>query len=125
MELEIKLQSKTNVKMKQLRKTFCPLKEDELGDSYLTVFTKIFLIFVGEHNFTYIIGHYTPSVRIIDRVSHRSTPNDRFFEKLFMAILFTSQSFCQKCAERKSPKKYFFSYFVLMPGLGLEPWLFV
>ena len=33
-----------------------------------------------------------------------------FFEKLFMAILFYSQSFCQKSAETKSPKKYF-SYF--------------
>ena len=66
---------------------------------------------------TYIIGHYNPLVRIIDLVSHmschvmlcvlildinggtyslKSTPNDRFFETLFMAILFDSQSFCQK-----------------------------
>ena len=50
------------------------------------------------------------------------TLNVRFFEKLFMAILFYSQSFCQKSTERKSPKKYFL-YFVLMSGLGLEPWL--
>ena len=35
-----------------------------------------------------------------------------------------SQSFCQTSAERKSPKKYFL-YFVLMSGLGLEPWLYV
>ena len=41
-----------------------------------------------------------------------------FFEKLFMALNY-SQSFCQKSAKRKSPKKYF-SYFVLMSGLGLE-----
>ncbi|GFQ79082.1 hypothetical protein TNCT_562611 [Trichonephila clavata] len=34
-ELEKKLQSKTNVKMNQVRKTFCLLKEGELGDSYL------------------------------------------------------------------------------------------
>ena len=55
----------------------------------------------------------------------KSTPNDRFFENLFMAIFIDSQSFCQKSAERrKSPKKYF-SYFVVMSGLGLEPWLFV
>ena len=32
------------------------------------------------------------------------TPDDKFLEKLFMAISFTSQSFCQKSAERKSPK---------------------
>ncbi|GFQ84146.1 hypothetical protein TNCT_705631 [Trichonephila clavata] len=31
-----KLQSKTNVKMNQVRKTFCLLKEGELGDSYPT-----------------------------------------------------------------------------------------
>ena len=84
---------------------------------------------VSLHTYTYIIGHYNPSVRIIDLVSHttyvvsvnfihkwrgpyslKPTPNDRFFEKLFMAILFDAQSFCQKSAERKSPKKYF-SYF--------------
>ena len=40
------------------------------------------------------------------------------FEKLVMAI------FCQKSAERKSPKKYFLD-FVLMSDLGLEPWLYV
>ena len=43
--------------------------------------------------------------------SLKSTPNDRFFEKLFMAIFIDSQSFCQKSAERKSPKKYF-SYLI-------------
>ena len=53
----------------------------------------------------------------------KSTPNDRFFEKLFIAILIYFQSFCQKSAERKSPKKYFL-YFHLMSGLGLEPWLY-
>ena len=91
---------------------------------------------------TYIIGHYNTSVRIIDLVSHTTyvvcvnfihkwgdlqlklTPNDRFFEKLFMAIFIYSQSFCQKSAEKKSPKKYF-SYFILMSDLGIEPWLFV
>ena len=54
---------------------------------------------------TYIIGHYNPSIKVIDLVSHttyvvcvlilylsggtyslKSTPNDRFFEKLFMAV---------------------------------------
>ena len=55
---------------------------------------------------TYIIGHYNPSVRIIDLVSHttyvvcflwslKSTPNDRFFEKLFIAILFTLRAFAR------------------------------
>ena len=47
---------------------------------------------------TYLIGHCNLSIRIIDLVSHttyvvcvnsinKSTPNDRFFEKLFIAIL--------------------------------------
>ena len=56
--------------------------------------------------------------------SLKSTTNDRFFDKLFMAILFTLRVFCQKSAERKSLKKYFF-YFVLMSNLGLEPGLYV
>ena len=81
-----------------------------------------------------------PLVRIIDLVSYTTyvvcfnfirewrdlqfkVDSERpIFEKLFMAILLLSQSFCQKCAEKKSPKKYF-SYFVLMSGLGLEPCL--
>ena len=37
--------------------------------------------------------------------------NDRFFEKLFMAIFIYSQNFCRISAERESTKKYF-SYFV-------------
>ena len=32
----------------------------------------------------------------------------QIFEKIFMAIFIDPQSFCQKSAERKSPKKYFF-----------------
>ena len=60
---------------------------------------------------TYIIGHYNPSAGIIDLVLYttyvvcvnfihkwrdlrlRSTPNNRFFEKLFMAILLTLRVF--------------------------------
>ena len=89
---------------------------------------------------TYIIGHYNPSVRIVGLVSHTTYVvcvnfihkrrdlqfkvdfEQQIFEKLFMAIFIYSQSFCQKSAERKSPKKYFL-YFVLIFGLG--PWLFV
>ena len=42
-----------------------------------------------------------------------STPNDRFFEKLFIAILFTLRVFARNLPKKKSSKKYF-SYFVLM-----------
>ena len=92
---------------------------------------------------TYIIGHYNPSVKIIDLVSHTTyvvcvifcirkrrvvqfkvDSERQIFEKLLMAIVIYSQNYCQKSAERKSPKKYFL-YFVLISGLGLEPWLFV
>ena len=48
----------------------------------------------------------------------------QIFWETFHSNFIYSQSFSQKSAERKSPKKYF-SYFVLMSGLGLEPWLFV
>ena len=86
---------------------------------------------------TYIIGHYNPSVRIIDLVSHTTyvvcvnffylqfkVDSERQTWETFSGNFIYSQSFCQKSAERKSPKKYF-SYCVLMSGLGLEPWLFV
>ena len=52
--------------------------------------------------------------------SLKSAPSDRFFEKLCMAIFIYPQSFCQKSFERKSSKKYFL-YFVLMSGLGFDP----
>ena len=43
----------------------------------------------------------------------------QIFWKSLHANFICSQSFFLKSAERKSPKKYF-SYFVLMPGLGLS-----
>ena len=56
--------------------------------------------------------------------SLKSTPNNRFLEKLFHDSFIYSLSFCQKSDERESPKKYIL-YFILMSGLGLEPWLYV
>ena len=47
-----------------------------------------------------------------------------FFEKLLMGICFTLRIFAWNLLRWKSPKKYFL-YFVLMSGLGLEPWFFV
>ena len=99
------------------------------------------LLFLHIH--TYIIGHCNPSVRIIDLLSHTTyvvcvnfihkrrdlqffkvVSERQIFWETFHGHFIYSPSFCQKSAERKSPKKYF-SYFVLMSGLGLEPWLFV
>ena len=73
------------------------------------------LFFTIQHNpslygRTYIIAHYSPSVRIINLFSHityvvcvgyvsertyslKATPNDRFFDKLFLAIIFTLRIF--------------------------------
>ena len=42
----------------------------------------------------------------------------QIFEKLFHGRFFSE--FCQEPAEIKSPKKYFFSYFILMPELGYD-----
>ena len=40
-----------------------------------------------------------------------------FFEKLFMAVLLYSQSFCQKSAEKKSPREILFVFlFDVWPG---------
>ena len=89
------------------------------------------------HTYIYIIGHYNPSVRIIDLVSHTTyvvcvnfihkwrhlqfkVDSERQIWETFHGNFIYSQSFCQKSAERKSLKKYF-SYFVLMSRLGLDP----
>ena len=41
----------------------------------------------------------------------------QIFEKLFHGWFIYSQSFCQKTAERKSPKKYFSYFIILMTDL--------
>ena len=92
---------------------------------------------------TYIFGHYNPSVRIIDLVFHTTyvvcvnfihkwrnlqfkvdSERQIFRETFSWQVFIYSQSFCQKSAERKSPKKYI-SYCALMSGLGLKPWFYV
>ena len=101
-----------------------------------------YLIFVLTCIHTYIIGHYNLSVGIIDLISHTTyivcvnfmhkwrnlqfkvDSERQIFWKTFNDNFIYSQSFWQKSAERKPPQKYF-SYFVLMYGLWLEPWLYV
>ena len=58
--------------------------------------------------------------------SLKTTPNDRFFEKLVHGSFILLSEFLPDIskAEKKPPKKYF-SYFVLMSGLELETWLYV
>ena len=81
---------------------------------------------------TYITGHYIPSVRIIDLVPYttcvvyvnftynlKSTPNDRFFEKFFLAILFTFRVFAKNLL-RGNRRRNTFCIFILMSGLGFE-----
>ena len=84
-----------------------------------------------------------PSVRNIDLVSHTAyvvcvnfvhkwrdlqfkvdSERQIFWETFSLQVFIYSQSVCPKSAKKKSPKKYF-SYFVIMSGLGLDPRLFV
>ena len=82
---------------------------------------------------TYIIGHYNPSVRIIDLVSHTTYVVCANFIHMWWDLQFKVGSEIQifgktfhgkKSAERKSTKKYSL-YFVFMSGLGFELWLYV
>ena len=57
--------------------------------------------------------------------SLKSTPNDRFFENLFMETLFTTQSVCPKSAEGNTPKKYFFILSDLTSALDLNRDLYI
>ena len=82
--------------------------------------------------YTYIIDHYNPSVRIIDLVSHTTYvvcvnfihkwrdllfKVDRYFEKLFMAILFTPIVFSKNLLEGNRRNNTFFVLcFDVWPG---------
>ena len=81
---------------------------------------------------TYMISYYNPSVRIIHiffsplmlcvfilNISGRtyilkSTPNDRFYKKFFMAILFTIRVFARNLLRGNCRRNIFFSYFALI-----------
>ena len=54
--------------------------------------------------------------------SLKSTQNGKFVEKLFKTILFTLRVYVRNLL-RGIRRKNTFSYFILMSGLGLEPWL--
>ena len=85
--------------------------------------------------YIYIIGHYNSSVKIIDLVSHttyvvhvdfihkwqttdslKSTPNDRVFEKLFIAILFTLRLFARNLLRGNRRRNTFRISFEVWPG---------
>ena len=89
---------------------------------------------------TYIIGHYNPSVRIIDLVSHTTyvvcvnfihkwrdlqfkvDSERQIFWETFHSNFIYSQSFCQKSAERGNCRR---NTFRISFGLALKPRLFV
>ena len=103
-------------------------------------------IFVRRKDKTNYLSNQTWATTCGGIYSLKSTPSDRFFEKLFMGILFTIRVFTRNLLRRNrrrnifhifsfrcltwglnqglTPKKYF-SYFVLMSSLEHEPWLFV
>ena len=76
-------------------------------------------------SYTNIIGHYNPTVRITADllIQHEwCWVNDDFQWQIFHFMLIYSRSFCQKSAENKSPKKYFFFLYIIFhfdawPGL--------
>ena len=57
--------------------------------------------------------------------SLKSTPNDRFLEKLFMAAFNLLSGFLPEICWEEIAEEIYFSYSVLMSGLGLEPWFYV
>ena len=79
------------------------------------------------HKYMFITGHYKPSVRIMDLVSHtilcvlilymssetyslNSTPKDRFFETRFMAILFDLRVFARNLLRGCHQRPIFFIF---------------
>ena len=87
---------------------------------------------------TYIIGHYkqpfsqdyglashTTHVECVNFIHERwdlqfNVDSEwQIFEKLFHGRFIYSQSFCLKCAERKSPRKYFL-YFIFDVSSGIR-----
>ena len=68
--------------------------------------------------YSHIIGHYSPSIGIATQLlTHTVMLSMTSSNNLWQFYLLSKLS-----AKRKSPKKYF-SYFVLISNLGLEPWL--
>ena len=112
-------------------------------DAYASVTVANVPVYICRYIYNYIHNwFYNPSARIIDLVSHTTyivcvnfihkwrnlqfkvDSERQIFGETFHRIFIYSKSFWKKSAERKSPKKYFL-HFVLMSGLGLEPWLYV
>ena len=55
-----------------------------------------------------------------ETIGLKSTPNDRFFEKLFHGNFIYSQSFCQKSAARKIAEEILFVFcFDVWPGVRI------
>ena len=91
--------------------------------------------------YTYIIGHYNPSVRIMEQLltplmlcvlilevtySVESTPNDRFFKKLFRgSFIYSQRVFARNLLIGNRRRNIFFSYFVLMSDMEYEPGFYV
>ena len=58
-------------------------------------------------------------VTFIRDLQFKDDSERQIFEQHFMAILFTLRVFA-RYLKYQSPKKYFFSHFILMPDLGYE-----
>ena len=83
-----------------------------------TVF-KLYMWVSSPH--TYIIGHYNPSIRIIDLISHSTyivCVFDRFFEKLFMAVLIPLKVLPEICWGNRRRNTFCILFWCLAWGLN-------
>ena len=55
----------------------------------------------------------------------KSTPNDRIFWETFHGSFNLLSEFLPEICWEEIAKEKYFTYFILMSGLGLEPWLYV
>ena len=67
---------------------------------------------------TYIVGFNLSG----GTYSLKSTPSDRFFERLFVAILFALRVFARNVLRGSHRGNIFFIFSFLMNILGFEPW---
>ena len=107
---------------------------------HLNVYTNVY-IFIVVH--TYIIGHYNPSVWIIDLVSHTTyvvcvyfihkwrdlqfkvNSERQIFWETFHGNFYLLLEFLPEICWEEIAEEILFLYFVLMSGLGHKPWLFI
>ena len=70
----------------------------------------------------YGLAFHTTHIVCVTVYSLTSTPNDRFLRNFFMTGLFTLRVFARNLLSGNRRRNIVFSWFLLMPDLGYEPW---